>query len=177
VIALAIFAVAAIGYVLLEQRRSVRLRKRFGSEYDRTLSEIGDRKEAELDLARREKRLERLHIRPLNQRDRERFLGEWTATQAMFVEDPARAVDDADRLVNSIMTARGYTSRNATERFENVSAAYPRVVAGYREAYDVLNDYRTGKTSTENLRRAMVNYREVFDELLGDAHEEYRRVS
>jgi hypothetical protein len=177
VIALAIVVVAIAAFLLLERQRSARLRRRFGPEYDRKLAETGNRREAELDLVRRERRLEQLHIQPLPAVDRDRFLGEWKATQSVFVDDPARAVDEADRLVNSIMMARGYTSYNATERMENISAAYPHMAASYREACDILADYRTGRTSTENLRRAMVNYREVFDELIGGGHEEYRRVS
>jgi hypothetical protein len=176
-IALSVVVVTIAAFVLLGQKRSARLRRHFGSEYDRAVSETGDRRTAELDLMRREKRLERLHIQPLSTMDRERFLGQWQATQTVFVDDPARAVDEADRLINNVLIARGYASLNATERMENVSAACPQLLASYREACEILADNSAGGTTTERLRRAMVNYREVFDELIGQRHEELTRAS
>ena len=125
-IVVAVLVVAAAGWFLYHLQRSTQLRRRFGPEYERTLSEAGDRRTAESDLVRRAKRLERLEVRPLSPAERERFLVEWRSTQALFVDDPALAVFEANRLVNDIMTSRGYTSTNASERMENISAAYPR---------------------------------------------------
>ena len=176
-IVVTVLVVAAIGWFIYDRQRSSRLRQRYGPEYDHTLSEIGDRRTAESDLVRREKRLEKLTIQPLSPADRERFLGEWKNVQALFVDDPARAVTEANRLVNDIMSARGYTSSTANERIENISAAYPRVVNSYREACDILAEHQGGRASTESLRRALVSYRTLFDELLGEYREEYRRVS
>ena len=175
-IVVAVLVVAAAGWFLYHLQRSTQLRRRFGPEYERTLSEVGDRRTAESDLVRRAKRLERLEVRPLSPAERERFLEEWRSTQALFVDDPALAVYEANRLLNDIMTARGYTSTNASERMENISAAYPRVVSSYREASGILEDYQGGRASTESLRRALVSYRELFDELLGGSREEHRRV-
>jgi hypothetical protein len=176
-IAWAIVATVILGSLLLDRARSRRLRKRFGREYDRTISEVGDRRKAESDLTQREKRLEQLRIHPLSPIDRERFIGEWTDVQAVFVDDPARAVDRADELINTIMTAKGYTGYTVSERIENVFAAHPQVARHYQEACAILADHRNGRTSTENLRRAMVDYRELIHELLGEGREEYRRVS
>ena len=122
------------------------------------------------------KRLERLEVRPLSPAERERFLVEWQSIQVLFVDDPALAVFEANRLVNDIMTSRGYTSTNAGERTENISAAYPRAVSSYREACGILEDYKGARASTESLRRALVSYRSLFDELLGESRGEYRRV-
>ena len=55
--------VGAAAIYLLERSRSARLKERFGPEYDRRISEKGDRWSAESDLDRRAKRVERLHIR------------------------------------------------------------------------------------------------------------------
>ena len=176
-IVVAVLVVASAGWFLYHLQRSTQLRRRFGPEYERTLSEAGDRRTAESDLVRRAKRLERLEIRPLSPAEREKFLVEWRSTQVLFVvDDPVSAVYDANRLVNDIMTSRGYTSTNTSERMENISAAYPRAVSSYREACGILEDYQDGRASRESLRRALVSYRTLFDELLGESREEYRRV-
>ena len=175
-IVVAVLVVASAGWFLYHLQRSTQLRRRFGPEYERTLSEAGDRRTAESDLVRRAKRLERLEVRPLSPAERERFLVEWRSTQVLFVDDPALAVFEANRLVNDIMTSSGYASTNASERMENISAAYPRAFSSYREACGILEDYQGGRASTESLRRTLVSYRALFDELLGESREEYRRV-
>jgi hypothetical protein len=173
----AILVAAVVGWLVYDQQRSKRLRKRFGPEYGRAVSEIGDRRRAESELARREAKLQKLNIRALTSTDRERFLTKWKMTQAVFVDDPVRAVHEADQLVNDVMRIRGYSVDDASERLENISAAYPRIAHSYREACDILSDQASGDASTESLRRAMVNYRELFDEVLGEQREEFKRVS
>ncbi len=73
-IVVAVLVVAAAGWFLYHLERSTQLRRRFGPEYERTLSEAGDRRTAESDLVRRAKRLERLEVRPLSPAERDRFL-------------------------------------------------------------------------------------------------------
>ena len=50
----------------MQQKRRTQLKERFGSEYDRTVSEAGDRRAAEKELADRERKRERLDIVPLS---------------------------------------------------------------------------------------------------------------
>src|SRR5690348_10081809 len=99
---------AVIVWLVVDRRRSMHLRSRFGPEYERTVRESGNRRRAEQDLERREKRVERLHIQTLSTLDRDRFLAAWRADQARFVDDPAGAVTEADRLVQEVMKTRGY---------------------------------------------------------------------
>src|SRR5207253_823962 len=129
---------------------------------------------AEHELARREARFRELDIRPLSVTDRDRFQTEWRASQAAFVDDPVRAVNDADRIVTDMMRARGYPTANVNERVENISAAYPNVTNKYRDAYNILHRYNAGNATTEDLRVAMVHYRELFDRLMGGQHEELK---
>jgi hypothetical protein len=179
-IALLIVAVcvaAAAAWFFLDTRRSRHLRTHFGPEYERTLNDIGDRRRAEAELARREAQVRNLDIRPLSVTDRDRFQTEWKVVQTHFVDDPVRAVDEADHLIVGLMQLRGYPTDNPTERIDHISAAYPRVVGKYREACEILTAYRAGQASTEDLRRAMVHYRNLFDELMGGHHEELQRAS
>ena len=53
VIILAVFVLAGLGWVYYEHYRSGRLRAHFGPEYERMVSELGDRRRAESILALR----------------------------------------------------------------------------------------------------------------------------
>ena len=165
IIAVVVLA-AVVVWLVLDRQRSRRLRSRFGPEYERTVRESGDRRRAEQDLERREKRVERLHIQPLPMRDRERFLAAWRADQAKFVDDPAGAVTDADQLVQEVMRARGYPVADFDQRVEDISVDHPHLVQNYRAAREVVMRHRRGEASTEDLRKALVYYRGLFDELL-----------
>jgi hypothetical protein len=164
VVAIVIAALAL--YLSLENRRSLRLRSRFGPEYDRTLQLEGNQRRAERDLERRTKRVERLHIEPLSMRDRERFLAVWRADQARFVDDPAGSVAEADRLVQEVMKARGYPVVDFDQRADDISVDHPHIVMNYRAAHQIAVRHRTGQATTEDLRKALVYYRGLFDDLL-----------
>src|SRR5436190_17410488 len=97
-----ILIVGAVAWIMMH-RRTEGLRKRFGPEYDRVISERGDAHQAESELAARQKRVDRLDIHPIDSAERERFIEAWRATQARFVDAPAEAIKDADRLVSEVM--------------------------------------------------------------------------
>src|SRR6266545_1659164 len=71
------------------RRRSRKLREQFGPEYDRTVAEAGDRKEAESRLQERTERRQRLDIVPLDQADRDRYVEAWRQTQELLEVDRA----------------------------------------------------------------------------------------
>jgi hypothetical protein len=169
--------VAIVGWIVYERNRSKHLRDRFGPEYDRRIAERGDRRRAEAELASSEKRAEELRVRPLSPSDRTRFLAEWRLVQSRFVDDPAGAVDDADRIVTEIMRTRGYSVDDPYDRVADVSAAYPSQASAYREANDIVTRHRRGNASTEDLRTAFVRFRSLFDEMLGGQDEELKRAS
>jgi len=157
---------AVVVWLLLDRRRSLRLKSQFGPEYERTVRDSGDRRRAEEDLERRAKRVERLHIHALPAPERERFIAAWRADQARFVDDPAGAVMEADQLVQEVMRARGYPVADFDQRVEDISVDHPHLVQNYRSAREVAVRHRRGEASTEDLRQALVYYRGLFDELL-----------
>jgi hypothetical protein len=161
-----IVLLAAVAWLVLDRRRSLRLRSRFGPEYERTVRETGDRRRAETELERREHRVERLHIQALSSGDRDRYLAAWRADQARFVDDPAGAVTEADRLVQDVMKTRGYPVADFDQRVEDISVDHPHLVQNYRAAREMAARHRRGEATTEDLRRALVYYRGLFDELL-----------
>lgn len=168
-VVLAFLVVAVIvlfGVVTAQRQRSDMLRERFGPEYDRTLEQVGDRRKAEAELAARAKHVEGLDIHPLAPRERDQFLREWQATQSRFVDDPQGAVAEADHLVAQAMQARGYPMESFDQRVADISVNHPDVVQNYRAAREIAQRNQQGQASTEDLRKAMVYYRDLFNDLL-----------
>ena len=160
-------AAGALAWLVWRKRRTQKLRGRFGPEYDRVVTEHGsDRGRAEAVLESRAKRVERLNIRPLTSRDRERYSEAWRAAQARFVDDPNAAVLEADQLVAEVMEARGYPVGNFEQRAADISVDHPRVVENYRSGHEIALRQQRGEASTEDLRQAMVYYRALFEQLL-----------
>jgi FtsZ-interacting cell division protein ZipA len=169
-IIVAIVVVAALiiaGALWSRRRRSEHLKNKFGPEYDRAVEEKGGRSKAEADLAEREKRVEKLDIRPLEPEERRQFSQRWTDVQARFVDDPARAVAFADALLGEVMKARGYPVSDFEQRAGDISVDHPKVVEHYRTAHDIAERHGRGEASTEERRQAMIHYRALFDNLVG----------
>jgi hypothetical protein len=165
VVAVAVLLVAAT--LWSRRRRSEHLRDRFGPEYDRAVEAKGDRGKAEAELAEREKRVEKLDIRPLEPDERREFIRRWSEVQARFVDDPPRAVAFADALLGDVMKARGYPVSDFDQRAGDISVDHPVVVEHYHKAHDIAMRHERGDASTEDLRQAMIHYRALFDNLVG----------
>jgi hypothetical protein len=86
--------------------------------------------------------------------------------QSRFVDDPKRAITEADALVSTVMQARGYPVADFDQRAADVSVDHPRVVANYRSAHEIALRLEKGEASTEDLRRATLQYRSLFEELV-----------
>jgi hypothetical protein len=163
-----ILAVVMVAWWFAQRRRSAQLQEHFGPEYERTVDEIGDRRKAESELASREKRVNELSIRDLSPVERTNFADSWRDIQAHFVDDPVSATGDADRLVVLVMEARGYPMGDFDQRAADISVQHPDLVQNYRGARDIHLRSERGDASTEDLRQAMVHYRSLFAELLGE---------
>ena len=174
-----IVVLAIVGWVVYDRKRRQHLREHFGPEYDRTVAELGDKRRAESDLSRREAHISKVKIRPLTVSDRQKFSEQWRSCQARFVDDPLGAVREADDLVTDIMRARGYSFESHQERLEDISAAHPSHIEHCRlaEAVVLATKQRPGPFSTEDLRKAFVHYRALFDEMLEVKDEERKRAS
>jgi len=166
IVAVVLLAAGAIAWYFMEKQRSERLRHRFGPEYDRAVQTYGSRRRAEADLTSRSKRVERLEIHRLSGTDCDRFAERWSSTQSLFVDNPAAAVADAEKLVQEVMRARGYPVGDFDQRAADISVDHARVVDNYREARNLALASKRGAASTEDLRRAMVHYRALFEDLL-----------
>lgn len=165
----AIVVVALVVWQSLKTRRTKTLQGRFGSEYDRTLESAESKRDAEADLAARAERRDSFDIKPLPAGARERYATEWERVQARFVDDPQGAVSEADGLIQSVMSDRGYPVDDFDQRAADLSVDHPDVVENYREGHRFARAAALGDGTTEELRRAMQHYRALFDELLGES--------
>ena len=163
---LGLAAVFAIGWMYLRQKRSRDLRTHFGPEYDHLVHERGSRRRAENELDHREQRVKRLAIRPLPQDASTRYAERWNEQQARFVDEPQASVVEADQLVVEVMKARGYPVGDFDQRVADISVDHPRMVEHYRAAREIALREERGQASTEDLRTAMIYYRDLFRELL-----------
>jgi len=166
ILIIGVIAIAAILFYIWRKRRSQHLRARFGPEYDHAVREYGTREKAEQSLANREKRMEKIPIQPLAAPERDRFAERWVSVQALFVDDPAGSIREADALVCDAMRARGYPMADFERRAEDLSVDHPQVVKNYRAAHDIALRSDRKEATTEDLRRGLVYYRDLFDELL-----------
>ena len=163
-----VLVAAVIIIVLYEKRRSARLRNRFGTtEYERAIAAGGGRRRAEALLDEREKRVKSFHLRELSPADRSRFETEWMAVQQNFVDGPIGAVAEADQLLGEVMAARGYPVADFEQRAADISVDHPQVTENYRAAHEIAIRQVNGQATTEDLRRAMIHYRALFDDLVG----------
>jgi hypothetical protein len=172
IVAAAVVCLALLYFAFRLQ--SKRLHDRFGPEYERSVSELG-RSQAEAELHRREKRVSRMQIRPLTESDRQRFASAWRTVQAGFVDDPGGSLTQADHLLTDVMAARGYPVGDFDECAANISVHHAVAVTDYRDAHDIAIRRERGEASTEDIRRALVQYRTLLEDLLAEPATERAR--
>jgi hypothetical protein len=157
---------AVVAWFFFRKKQSERLQQRFGPEYGRTLGELGGRTKAESELKAREKRVEHFSITPLAPAEAARFSQAWNALQGRFVDNPKEVVVQADQLVRELMLKRGYPMGDFERRAADISVDHPAVVEHYRAAQAIAARDERGEADTEALRKAVVHYRVLFDEML-----------
>lgn len=164
VVALVVLA-AAVGLWLWWRHRS--LRSQFGPEYDRAAAEHDSRIAAERDLRDRQRRHAELELRPLDEATRRRYASSWERIQAQFVETPEVAADAAQSLVVQLIGDRGYPTDDYDDQVRHLSVEHARTLDHYRQAREIYTRHQEGRAGTEDLRRALVHYRVIFADLLG----------
>ncbi len=162
----AVIVIGAVVWAAASRQRTRRLQTQFGPEYQRSVEQTGDRRQAEADLRERTRRREGYDIRPLSAPARERYANDWRVVQGRFVDAPADAVREADGLVVVVMGEMGYPMADFEQRQADVSVDHPVVVQNYRAAHEISERNQRGDASTEDLRQAMVHYRALFEDLL-----------
>jgi hypothetical protein len=106
-------------------------------------------------------------LRPLPDESRDRFATSWKAIESRFIEDPAAAIREADKVAVMILSERGATLDDTRSVPDDLQKA--REAAASDE----------GRQGTEGMRRAMVHYKGIVDDAVGTTRmkrdEDYRR--
>jgi len=160
-----------------QRKRTENLRSKFGPEYDKALNEHRDRGHAESELQKRATRVAKFNIHPLKAEERSRYTEDWRREQSLFVDDPQAAVNHADTLVQGVMLRRGYPVGDFDQNAIDLSVFHPRVVENYRIAHEIALREGENRGSTEDLRKAMVSYRALFEDLLDQTVEKPEEVT
>jgi hypothetical protein len=159
-----------------EQRE--RSREEFGSEYERVAQERGSEEEAERELRERRGRVER-RVEPLSEERRGRYEEQWGEVERVFVDNPERSIEMADRTVSDILDERNFVSdvgQSEEETEQGLAAMHPDIADDYREARRIRADVvarsagrgeeGSNEESTEELRQAIRKYRAVYERLV-----------
>jgi hypothetical protein len=170
VIVVVIIVIAlAIGVAATVRRR--RLQQQFGPEYDRLAREHDSKRKAEAELAQRQRRVRKLDIRPLPPEAQEQYSARWMSLQERFVDDPEDAVAQSQTLVAEVMHERGYPTEHRDQVAADLSVEHAKTIGNFRAAEEISQKATAGTASTEDLRQAMIHYRALFRDLLGDTPE------
>ncbi|GAB3970725.1 hypothetical protein GCM10029978_044610 [Actinoallomurus acanthiterrae] len=177
IVIVAVLVIAALGLLASRQQQRRRLRERFGPEYDRAVERHSSTREAEQELRAREQRHRELQIHPLDPAVRDRYHTDWQRVQERFVDSPQSAVADADNLLIRVMKDRGYPTEDYEQQVADLSVEHGGTIGRYRTAHEIRGRADAGQATTEDLRQAMVHYRALFADLLGDGESHVGRAS
>jgi hypothetical protein len=166
VVAVIVVAALVIGAMAVMRRR--RLQQRFGPEYDRLVGERDSKLKAEAELTGRERRVQGLDIQPLSDSARAGYADQWAGIQEQFVDTPIDAVTASQALVVAVMSERGYPAEHHDQILADLSVEHASTLDRYRAAEQISASAAGGTASTEDLRLAMIHYRALFRDLLGE---------
>ena len=167
VVIVALLAIIA-GLMAAMSNRRKKLQERFGPEYDRLVEQSESRRMAEAELTERERRVKKLELIELDEPARQRYLAEWAGVQERFVDDPATAIAEGQGLVENVLRERGYPAAEYHQTLADLSVEHAQQLDHVRQAHEISEKATAGQASTEELRIAMLHYRELFSDLLGD---------
>lgn len=168
VIIVIVVILVAAGLFAWNSMRRRALRERFGPEYDRVVETTANRTEAERELRDRERKHAALELRPLSAESRARYTAAWEELQVRFVDEPAGTVGDADALITQLIAERGYPTEDYEDQLSHLSVDHARTLGNYRDAHEIHLSNERGEASTEQLRQAVVHYRALFSDLIGE---------
>ncbi|MGN9802756.1 hypothetical protein [Micromonospora sp. L32] len=166
VLVVLVVVVLVAAAVVAGRRRA--LRRRFGPEYDRVVAEQDSHGAAERELRDRERRHAELELTPLDPESRARYAAAWEELQVRFVDSPGETVGDADELVSRLIAERGYPTGDFSDQIAHLSVDHARTLTHYRDGHEIRVRNERGEASTEELRQAVVHYRALFADLLGE---------
>jgi hypothetical protein len=144
--------------------RQTAQRRQFGPEYDQLAREVGPRR-AKAEFAKRQRRVDGLDLKPLSPEQRAAYEARWEAAQEQFIDSPRQATQTAAELVTAVTAEVGYPIDDQEQLLADLSVRHGRYLDGYRTARRT-TDQAQG-SATEEFRQALLDYRALFNDLLG----------
>ncbi|MEJ7871527.1 MAG: hypothetical protein WKF67_04660 [Rubrobacteraceae bacterium] len=182
VVLVVIFLISRRGRTHRMQQQRERTREEFGQEYDRLAEERGSEEEAEKELRQRRGRVGR-QVESLSDDSRRRYEEQWNEVERVFVNNPERSIEMADRTVSDLLQERNFiadAAQDDRETEKGLAAMYPEVADDYREARRARADVvaRSARSSdsgddpddepSEDLLQTVRKYRAVYERLVRD---------
>lgn len=160
-----VIAIAVVAWMLLSPSR--RLKRQFGSEYEREVGRADNKEEARAELERRAERHESYDLREIRPQERSDYVQQWKAAQRHFTKQPATGLLEADKVLTALLGDIGYPTGSFERQAADLSVEHADVVDDYRDGRAVVLDVREGRAGTEEIRVALLQYRTVFERLAG----------
>jgi FtsZ-interacting cell division protein ZipA len=153
------------------QARIEGARNRYGPEFDRQSERMGNTDQANSAF---QERAQNVKQRQLSPSERQRYREDWERIEAQFLDRPALALAEAERLVSDLMRDRGYRADDPNDAAMDLAVTRDGIAERYRSGRDVV---QSQSTDLGSLREAMLHFRTVVDDLLAvDVRGEQGRV-
>ena len=96
--------------------------------------------------------------------------------QEQFVDTPEDAVASSQLLVVAVMSELGYPAEDPDQMLADLSVEHATTLDHYRAAEETSRNAAAGTASTEDLRLAMIDYRALFRDLVGEPSRGRERI-
>lgn len=160
---LVLAAVAVLAALASTAARGRAARQRGGAAPGGLGDRLSSRRER-AELAARQRRVDRMGIRPLSAERRSAYERQWGVVQELFIDSPARAVAAAGELVAAVAAERGYDVTDPGQLRADLSVYHGQYLDGSVRAG--LTAQRAATAPTEELRQALLGHRALFQDLL-----------
>ena len=166
-IVIVIVVVVIVALLVWSTTRRRSLRQRFGEEYEDALDAAGSRRLAETELRQRIRNHRKLNLRQISAAGQAAYTERWQQIQATFVDDPIASLTEADTVITEVAAERGYPTDDYEQQLAHLSVEHAAALADYRQAHALTVGDAPSTASTEDLRKALVQHRALFNDLLG----------
>ena len=106
-----------------------------------------------------------LDIKRLSPEQRAAYEARWDAAQEQFIDNPPKATQTAAGLVTAVAAESGYPVHDQDQLLADLSVHHGRYLDGYRGA--ILTTGQAGNVSTEDYRKSLLDFRVLFNDLIG----------
>lgn len=157
--------IAAVWALVREHRERSRTR-RFSEVWE---ARAFSAKQSRPEMIDERARMSAMSVRPLPDNARVQFRAAILRTRMRFVDEPSRALGEADRLVSEIMHARGVPAWTLEhDQATPLAWRHPELEEKYRIAKRITTANGRGDASREEIRQAFASYNAICDRLLDE---------